>query len=77
MGKKVWLKTAPCQDLVLWQVAQSVPKPAAAWLGLVVLRYLERWQLEQAMDSLVKTPPAWQVAQASPECPRVSGKSAG
>jgi hypothetical protein len=31
-----WLKVDPDQEVVLWHIEQSVGKPAATWLGLVV-----------------------------------------
>jgi hypothetical protein len=36
MGNQVWLKVAPVQAVVLWQVVHVVGKAAAVWLGLVV-----------------------------------------
>jgi hypothetical protein len=36
MGNCVWLNVAPAQVAVVWQLAQAVLNPAAAWLGFVV-----------------------------------------
>jgi hypothetical protein len=48
-----WLKVAPAHEVVLWHTEQSVGKPAAAWLGLVVVLYELMWQEAQAGETLV------------------------
>ena len=51
------MKLAPDQVVVEWQELHVVGNPAAAWFGLVVCWYADWWQLTQAVESPVKTPP--------------------
>lgn len=73
-----WMKFAPCQPAVLWQVLQLVEKPAAAWFGLVVAWKSGRWQLTQSVERPVNTPGVvWHSLQLTLPWPAVSGKLAG
>ncbi len=74
----VWVKVAPCQVLVpVWHCMQSVLKPLAAWLGLVVDWKSLIWQLTQSVDRPWKFPPTWQSLQFSPPCPPLSANELG
>jgi hypothetical protein len=44
MGNQLCVKVAPVQVVVVWQSAQVVGKPDAAWFGLLVVWYSVLWQ---------------------------------
>jgi hypothetical protein len=69
-----WSKLAGFHALVLWQVWQVVPKPAAAWFGLVVAAYLAWWHERQSLGIAVYRPPGWHFAQSVRSCAPVSEK---
>ena len=45
-----WSKVAPFQFAVVWHSEQSVGKPAAGWLGLVVPLKSVIWHVAHAVD---------------------------
>ncbi|MBL0178387.1 MAG: hypothetical protein IPP98_04575 [Gemmatimonadetes bacterium] len=63
-GKRVvvWLNGVPSQRLVVWQVVQSVEKPAAPCGGVLVWSKFGRWQETQLVAFPLKTPSVWQAA---------------
>ena len=71
----LWLKVAPVQVVVEWQVVQSVGNPAAWWLGLVVPLYWVWWQATQVVGVPWYTPFTWHEAQAVAWCAPVSGNA--
>ena len=62
--------------VTLWQSSQRREKPAAAWLGFVVARYVERWQLPHSAGVVAYWKGRWlrwQAAQSSRACVAKSG----
>jgi len=53
-----------------WQAAQSVGKPAVAWLGVVVAWYSSRWQLTHVEGNPWYTPDEWQAAHGCERAPQ-------
>jgi hypothetical protein len=51
---------APDQSVVVWQLVQSVEKPAAAWLGFEVPAW---WHEAQSLGVPAYRPFAWQPVQ--------------
>jgi hypothetical protein len=66
-------RTAPAQLLVLWQIEQSVGKPADTWLGVVVCSNVGRWHEAQFFDIPTNVPLIWHIEQESVACIPVRG----